>query len=46
MKNDMIDKDDAFAAIAILVACFTGICIFMTVFSIVMAAYDWIKGML
>ena len=46
MKNDMIDKNDAFAALAILVACFTGICIFMTFFTFVMAAYKWIAEML
>lgn len=46
MKNDMIDKDDAFATIAILVACFTAICVFMTIVAIVVAAYKWIAGML
>jgi hypothetical protein len=46
MKNDMIDKNDAYAAIAILVACFTGICVFMTIATIVVAAYKWITGML
>ncbi len=46
MKNDMIDKNDAFAAIAILVACFTGICVFMTIATIVVAAYKWIAEML
>ena len=41
----MTDKDDALAALTVLLACFTAICIFMTIFSIVMAAYDWITGM-
>ena len=43
---DEIDKDDALAALTVLLACFTAICIFMTVFSIVMAAFKWITGML
>jgi len=46
MKNDMIDKNDAFAALAILVACFTGICVFMTIATIVVAACKWIAGVL
>jgi hypothetical protein len=46
MKNDMIDKNDAFAALAILVACFTGICVFMTIATIVVAACKWIAEML
>lgn len=42
----MTDKDDALAALAILLACFTAICIFMTFFTFVMAAYKWIAEML
>jgi hypothetical protein len=42
----MTDKDDAYAAIAILVACFAGICIFMTILTIVVAACKWIAGVL
>jgi len=45
----MLDKDDALAALTVLLvllACFTAICIFMTIFSIGMAACDWIKGLL
>jgi hypothetical protein len=42
----MTDKDDALAALTVLLACFTGICIFMTFFTFVMAAYKWIAEML
>ena len=46
MKNDMIDPEDALAALTVLLACFTAICIFMTIFTFVMAAYKWIAEML
>ncbi len=42
----MTDKDDALAALTVLLACFTAICIFMTFFTFVMAAYKWIAEML
>jgi hypothetical protein len=41
----MTEKENALTTLYILLATFTGICIFMTIFSIVMAAYDWITGM-
>lgn len=42
----MTDKDDALAALTVLLACFTAICILMTMFVSIVAAYKWIAEML